>query len=81
MQDEHPADGKLEREAAIDRLTREMKEAAKLLEFEHAASCATDRPPAPGREPHCGFLGRDGAEAEPCTDTEKREKVPWQTIK
>ena len=29
--------GKLEREAAIDRLTREMKEAAKLLEFEHAA--------------------------------------------
>ena len=37
MQDEHPADGKLEREAAIDRLTREMKEAAKLLEFEHAA--------------------------------------------
>ena len=29
--------GKLEREAAIERLTREMKEAAKLLEFEHAA--------------------------------------------
>ena len=29
--------GKMEREAAIDRLTREMKEAAKLLEFEHAA--------------------------------------------
>lgn len=29
--------GKLEREATIDRLTREMKEAAKLLEFEHAA--------------------------------------------
>ena len=29
--------GKLEREAAIDRLTREMKQAAKLLEFEHAA--------------------------------------------
>ena len=29
--------GKMEREAAIERLTREMKEAAKLLEFEHAA--------------------------------------------
>ena len=29
--------GKKEREAAIERLTREMKEAAKLLEFEHAA--------------------------------------------
>ena len=29
--------GKVEREAAIERLTREMKEAAKLLEFEHAA--------------------------------------------
>jgi len=29
--------GKLERKAAIERLTREMKEAAKLLEFEHAA--------------------------------------------
>ena len=29
--------GKKEREAAIDRLTREMKEAAKLLNFEHAA--------------------------------------------
>ena len=29
--------GKIEREAAIERLTREMKEAAKLLEFEHAA--------------------------------------------
>ena len=29
--------GKREREAAIERLTREMKEAAKLLEFEHAA--------------------------------------------
>ncbi len=29
--------GKLERDATIDRLTREMKEAAKLLEFEHAA--------------------------------------------
>ena len=28
--------GKMEREAAIERLTREMKEAAKLLEFEHA---------------------------------------------
>ena len=29
--------GRMEREAAIERLTREMKEAAKLLEFEHAA--------------------------------------------
>ena len=29
--------GKKEREAAIERLTREMKEAAKLLQFEHAA--------------------------------------------
>ena len=29
--------GKLEREAAIDRLTREMKQAAKLLDFENAA--------------------------------------------
>ena len=29
--------GKREREAAIERLTREMKEAAKLLQFEHAA--------------------------------------------
>ena len=29
--------GKKEREAAIERLTREMKEAAKLLNFEHAA--------------------------------------------
>ncbi len=29
--------GKLERDATIERLTREMKEAAKLLEFEHAA--------------------------------------------
>ncbi len=33
--------GRMEREAAIERLTREMKEAAKLLEFEHAASCVT----------------------------------------
>ena len=75
--------GKLEREAAIDRLTREMKEAAKLLEFEHAAFLRDQTRPVcrRGEEPHCGFLGRDGAEAEPCTDTEKREKVPWQTIK
>ena len=29
--------GRMEREAAIERLTREMKEAAKLLDFEHAA--------------------------------------------
>ncbi len=29
--------GKMEREAEIDRLTREMKQAAKILEFEHAA--------------------------------------------
>ena len=29
--------GKKEREAAIERLTRAMKEAAKLLQFEHAA--------------------------------------------
>ena len=29
--------GRLERQAEIDRLTREMKEAAKILEFEHAA--------------------------------------------
>jgi excinuclease ABC subunit B len=29
--------GKMEREAAIERLTREMKQAAKLLDFEHAA--------------------------------------------
>ena len=29
--------GKMDREAAIERLTREMKEAAKLVEFEHAA--------------------------------------------
>ena len=60
--------GKMEREAAIERLTREMKEAAKL-------------PPAPGREPHRGFGGRDGAQTEPCTDTTKREKIPWQTIR
>ena len=29
--------GKMERQAEIERLTREMKEAAKILEFEHAA--------------------------------------------
>ena len=36
--------GRMEREAAIERLTREMKEAAKLLEFEHAACVPDYRP-------------------------------------
>ena len=50
--------GKMEREAAIERLTREMKEAAKLLEFEHAAflrdrstACAGARTPPWIRQP------------------------------
>ena len=44
--------GKLEREAAIDRLTREMKQAAKLLDFENAAFCGTRSTACAGREPH-----------------------------
>ena len=74
--------GKLEREAAIDRLTREMKEAAKLLEFEHAAFLRDqiDRLRR-GENPTVDSSAETGAEAEPCTDTKKREKIPWQTIK
>ena len=74
--------GKLEREAAIERLTREMKEAAKLLEFEHAAFLRDqiDRLRR-GENPTVDSSAETGAQAEPRTDTEKREKIPWQTIK
>ncbi|MEI3278960.1 MAG: helicase-related protein, partial [Faecalibacterium sp.] len=73
--------GKLEREAAIDRLTREMKEAAKLLEFEHAAFLRDQIDRLRRGETLRGLGRRDRAQTEPCTDTEKREKVPWQTIR
>ena len=57
--------GRMEREAAIERLTREMKEAAKLLEFEHAAFLRDqiDRLRR-GENPTCGLCGRNGAQTE-----------------
>ena len=34
-----------------------------------------------GREPDGGLCGRNGAQTESFTDTTKREKIPWQTIR
>ncbi len=72
----------MEREAAIERLTREMKEAAKLLEFEHAAFLRDqiDRLRR-GENPTVDSAAETERKQNHAQTQRKGEKIPWQTIR